>query len=589
MNEKSRRNSEIPSVDPARFRALVKASFIAIGADLFLVILKSVLANTTGSAVILADAWHSGGDFAVSFTVLISIIVNHRFRENAWARNAEGLVALLISAVLILGSLKVISGVLGNEAARFTLKPDIPLVIAIAGISLASVIAFAMFRYKRKIGKRHNSIAFTAESIHTYSDFLTSFGVWLTLMLGYFGVHIERLMTFLVGLAVLRIGFKLFLQALRFFNVSLKLRFRWEKLLPGQIREKTVGFWGTIQLGFNRLIEAVTKVRFFREEWLLKNSRRILTVNLFIIALLYIGTGFYAVLPYQTGLELLFGKVQEQNAPGLHYHIPKPFGKVILVDTGVAARVESGFRTVWNFEGQEPEAYLWEFTHSQGRYIRVPEEAIIITGDENLVDVNVLCYYRIVDPVQYALENDNAHELLRSLFCYEVHATMGTYHLDTLLTSGRGLVQEQLKRNMEELVQMVPLGVKILKVSMHEAHPPLEVVPQYRSVASARERKNEIIHEANSYYNNLLPKSRGKARASIFYSEAFAEERTAAAVGAGESFILKQANFSRFKALQKDRLWWEMVEKVMSEKSVIILPSEAKRRIYTSEIKPGDN
>ena len=588
MNDKVQEHLEISETNPSRFNALVKASFIAISADIFLIILKSVLAKITGSAVLLADAWHSGGDLAVSFTVLISIVVNYRFRENAWARNAEGLVAFIISVVLILGSLKVISGVLGNEAARFTLKPDIPLVIAVAGISLASVIAFAMFRFKRKTGKRYNSIAFTAESIHTYSDFLTSFGVWLTLMLGYFGVHIERIMTFLIGLAVLRIGFKLFLQALRFFKISFKFRFKWEKLLPRQIAEKTVRFWGTIQGYSNNLKAAVGRMQFLREEWLMKNGRRILTINLILIILLYFGTGFYAVLPYQTGLELLFGKVQEQNSPGLHYYIPKPFGKVILVDTGVAARVESGFRTIWNYQ-QEPDAYLWEFTHSQGRYIRVPEEAIIITGDENLVDVNVLCCYRITDPVQYALENDNAHELLRSLFCYEVHATMGTYHLDTLLTSGRGLVQEQLKRNMEELVQIVPLGVKILKVSMQEAHPPLEVVPQYRSVASARERKNEIIHKANSYYNNLLPKSRGEARASILNSQAFAQERTASAVGAAESFTLKQVNFNRFRNIQKDRLWWETVEKVLSKKHIIILPSEAKRRIYTSEINPGDN
>jgi membrane protease subunit HflK len=281
-------------------------------------------------------------------------------------------------------------------------------------------------------------------------------------------------------------------------------------------------------------------------------------------------------------VELLFGKVIRLNEPGVHYHAPAPFGKVVRVDTGVIARVESGFRTNWGYT-TEPETYLWEFMHTQGRYYKVPEEAITLTGDENLVDANFICCYQIVNPVEYALDNENAYETLRSLFNFEAHITLEHYHLDTLLTSGRSEIQEELERNMKIAVSQLPLGVKILKVLMQEVHPPIEVVPQYRAVASAREQKSEIMLRANAYANDLLPRTRGKSKASILEADGFAAEKMSISMGEAQRFLLKQGHFSQFQTVQHDRLWWETVEKALDGKSIYILPKNSKHRIYTSD------
>ena len=102
-------NNHIDSLPPEkrklRYHSLVRASFIAIGADLFLIFLKYLLSNITGSTVLLADAWHSGGDLAVTLMVLTSIVVNNRFKDNPWAKQAEGLVSLLIFGVLLMGGI----------------------------------------------------------------------------------------------------------------------------------------------------------------------------------------------------------------------------------------------------------------------------------------------------------------------------------------------------------------------------------------------------------------------------------------------------------------------------------------------------
>ncbi|MCP4631726.1 MAG: protease modulator HflK family protein [candidate division Zixibacteria bacterium] len=573
--------------DPQRFKALVKASFIALGVDISLVILKALLYRLTGNLILSADAWHSAGDLAVTTSVLFSIIVNYKFREKAWARNAEGLVTLLISFILIFGGLSVIIGALKAGTEDFILSADIPLVGAIFGISIACGAAFTMFRYKQRIGRDYNSIAFFAESLHTFSDFLTSIGVLITLLLGFFGIHIERLMTFLVGIIVFRIGFRLLLRGFEFFDISFKTGFRLSRILPLQLSQPVSKIKEQLRIIIDRYKQYEKKIGIITVDRISKYKNGIIKFQLMLIIVLYFGTGFYSVLPYRTGVELLFGKVVDLTEPGLHYNLPKPFGDLILVDTGVVARVESGYRTVPDYEGQEPEAYLWEYTHQKGRFIKVQDEAISLTGDENIIDYNVLCYYRIVDPVKYAFAADDAHEMLRSLFCNEIHAMLGRYNLDTLLTSGRGKIQEQLTNQMRNVVGEIQIGVEILNVYLQEGHPPLEVVPQYRSVASARERKDEIIHQANAYKNNLIPRSIGQASALVLEAQGYASEKLSVSSGRAEGFKLKERMYSQNRQVQKERMRWEAIEKAISGKSLYVLPNNAKRRIFTSDIKQG--
>ena len=284
--------------DQDRLKSLVKASFIAIFIDLFLIGLKYMLAKFTGSAVLLADAWHSGGDFAVSFSVLLSLIFNHKFKQNIWARNAEGLVALLIAGILLFGSINVIIGAFRNEVERFLLEPGIPLVIAIFGISIACAISFEMFRYKERIGEKFSSIAFKAESDHTRSDYFTSFGVLLTLVLGYFSIHVERVMTFLVGLMVFRIGFKLLLKSLNYFNIPIEAGVNLLKnIIPDRYEKPIKDVAHNIIKLYTDFKNIISQLFFVREEWIIRRKKAIVISVFVFCTLLYFGTGFYSNLP----------------------------------------------------------------------------------------------------------------------------------------------------------------------------------------------------------------------------------------------------------------------------------------------------
>jgi len=584
-NSSPENNISSKPADSARFRSLIRASAIAIGADIFLISLKYTLAYITGNAVFSADSLHSGGDLAVTITVLISIVVNYYFNGKRWARYAEGVVAFFISIFLISGSIWFFLDILKNEPARFVLRPDIPLVIAYGGMSLACVVSFVMFRFKRKIGEKHNSIAFIAEGMHTHSDYFTSLGVLATLLLGYFGINIARPMTFIVALLIFKIGVNLFLEALNYIGITDKISILKKILKFLRIYDYAKAIYIKYSGMREKTENIFSRISIIDEGWIVANKKKIITSNLAVIFFLYLGTGLYIIQSHQTGMELLFGRVTELNKPGLHYHVPKPLGKVIAVDTEIIMRLESGYRTNPDFTGEEPVAYLWEYTHAEGRFTRVPQESLALTGDENLIDSNFLCYYRINDPVRFYFKIDNAHEILRSMFVHEIHAVLGQYHLDSLLTSGRGKIQNEVLDNMKLAIDKLPMGVEVLRVYMQEAHPPTMVVPEYRAVASSREKKDEIIHEANAFANNLLPRTRGMVEEMIQESTAYSVEKLQEAHGDAEQFALKQRNFYQNQLVHRKRLWWNSVEKALKDKEIYILPRSAKRRVYTASQK----
>lgn len=569
--------------DYSRFGSLMKASFIAIFVDLFLVFFKYFLSVLSGNTLLLADALHSGGDFSISVLVLVSIVINHSFPESPKAKRAEAIVSFLISLALIIGSIQMFLTVFSSKTTDFHLSSSIPLVISIAGVSVILGITLFISRYKAGIGKKYNSIAFTAESYHTYSDFLTSFGVWVTLLLGYFGIQFARIMSFIIAIVVFQVGLRLLVKSIRLIRLKFTAPARLKNIISPDLRKSIKDRVFILSHKLKGLLHSVSKFQVLPVDFLLSQPQKVIAANIILILGLYVGTGFYMVLPYQTGLELRFGSVIAQNAPGLHFHLPEPIGRSIRVDTGVAIRLESGFRTDLNYVGEEPPVYLWEYSHQEGMYSKKMDEALAISGDENLADVNFLCYYRIIDPVKYALGIQNPHELLRSIFTHKSHAVLGHQEMDKMLTRDRKTVQLELFREMEKEVSQLPLGVTIESVYMQEAHPPLVVIPQYRAVASAREKKDYFIHEAVAYGNDLLPRTRGDAASIILDSQAYAEERIMDAKGQTDQFLSNQMYYAPYKKAQKVRMRWEALEEVMKKKPIFVIPRKAKRRIYLSK------
>ena len=194
-----------------------------------------------------------------------------------------------------------------------------------------------------------------------------------------------------------------------------------------------------------------------------------------------------------------------------------------------------------------------------------------------------MCYYKISDPVKYSLNTNLSKEILRALFSCEVHALIAGYELDSIITTKRGDVEKELYELLTENVKKLDIGVDIMRVHMQEAHPPVNVVPEYRAVASAREKKSEIIHKANAYANDLIPKSKGLADSLFFEAEGYAIEKVKIAEGESNAFNNQQNRYSRYATVNKERLWWENIEKTFKNKTIYILPSKAEKRVFRTE------
>ncbi|MBN2543824.1 protease modulator HflK family protein [bacterium] len=602
---------ENPDNNDSRLKALVKASVFAIIADIFLIALKYILSRFTGSEVILADSIHSMGDLGISLMVLLSIVINSRFSKNVIAKQAERIAALIISFALIWASYRVIFKFIFQSSGERIIQTGFPLIVALVGIVITIIVTFLMSNYKRNIGKKHDSVAFEAEGIHTFADFLTSLGAWVTIFLLYFGLNIEKFTSFIIGLAVLRIGIMLFIRSFGLFVSILKLiyqgiSFVWIRITPQKFRAwlkkqfvligaelkpylaplklsvffAAIGKW--IAKQYTSAVNFLSKLAIFNENWLKLHFPRLIWVVLCIILVLYLGTGLYTLEPHQSGIELLLGRVIAVRQPGLHIHFPEPFGGVLKINTGMEHRLEVGFRTSLDTNVEEPEAYLWESTHISGRYQKITTEAITLTGDENLLDGNFLCYYMIKDPIKFALNTAQPEEIIRSLLCHHSHKLLGMYHLDSILTSSRLDIQEQLTQKMKAAVSALPLGVEITRVYMRETHPPIYVVPKYRAVSSAREEKDEIIHIASGYANDHIPRAKGEASSLLLEARAYALEESLKAHSNTLSFKLRQQNFSKYQNATQIRLRWEKLETLLADRELIILPSEARKRVFPS-------
>jgi modulator of FtsH protease HflK len=590
----------------ARVRALVRASVLALSADAGLILILYGLSCLTGSIVLLADALHSGGDLAVTSTVLLSILVNHRYLSRNWGRFAESLLCLGVAAIMGYGAWHLLSFVVQNPPERFVQARDPSQVIAFAGITAALVITFLMSRYKRSVGRRYDSALFEAEGLHTRSDFLTSLGVWCTILVGYFGLDIERWMTALIGLTILNMAVSLL------FRTVAQLHVTWPAPLAtagrnlrhglagayhriphrprGILRQVLLPQWFA-RVG-QRLKRAVLKVAgisahvhalgFWGDDWVLRHGRLVLGGLAAIVLALYVGVGFYTIQPWQEGVELGLGRVMGVRGPGLHLHWPPPFGTAEIFDTGLVSRLELGFRTDPTVTEDEATANLWEALHTQERQRTRPEEALTLTGDENLVDSRLVCYYRIIDPVRFGLQARDPIAILRAVFVHDVHAAQRRFPLDGLLTSQRHMLQTSLEHAMRDRVDELDMGVEVLGVYLLEAHPPLPVVPQYRAVVSAKEAKNEIILRAHEYANELVPRSRGQAVAIVQAARADSLDRVTSTSSGAERFRLRQQAFGRDDVVHRIRLHWDAMEEALIGKTLTVLPAAAQRRIYLS-------
>lgn len=285
-----------------------------------------------------------------------------------------------------------------------------------------------------------------------------------------------------------------------------------------------------------------------------------------VFLLIWLGSGFYVVGPGERGVVLLFRKATEQTEPGLRYHLPWPIQSHEVVDIAQVRRVEVGFRTADT--GME--------RGSGGNTRTVPQEALMLTGDENIVELQFFVQYRIVDPVKFLFGASEPEGILHTSAEVALRSAVGRNTIDYTMTDGRVEVQEQAKTALQELLEAYQTGLLVTEARLLVVDPPSEVRDAFHDVVRALEDRDRLVKEADGYREDVVPKARGEAAQMIQQAEGYKAQRVIRAQGDAERFLKILAEYDKARAITRDRLYLESIERIMPNMEKFILDSSGK-------------
>ena len=285
---------------------------------------------------------------------------------------------------------------------------------------------------------------------------------------------------------------------------------------------------------------------------------------------LWLLSGIYIVNPDEEGVVLRFGKYDRTEGPGPHYALPAPIETVYKPQVTQVLRCEVGFRST----GQAT-------TFRQGELRSVPKEASMLTGDENIVNVQFSVQYKISDAVKYLFNISDPTNLVRNAAEAAMREVIGNSLIDSALTDGKLQIQTEATQLLQEILDRYKVGVRVIAVQLQDVHPPKEVSDAFKDVASAREDKSRIINEAEAYRNELIPKARGLAAEVENQAQAYKETRIRNAEGEADRFLALLKEYEQAKDVTKQRMYLEAMEEILSRPGMekLVLPKDAADRV----------
>ncbi|MBL6785137.1 MAG: FtsH protease activity modulator HflK [Rickettsiales bacterium] len=286
-----------------------------------------------------------------------------------------------------------------------------------------------------------------------------------------------------------------------------------------------------------------------------KNPKSIFTIILVVIAL-YLSTGFYTIQPEEEGVVLLFGKFNRVTEPGLHYHLPTPFEKLIKVKVTQINSIEIGYR---NLGGDRVSSRI--------------EESSMLTGDENIVDINFEVQWRIKDAYNYLFKvrDLSPGATVKSAAESAMREVIGTSKIAYVLSDGRAEIELQAKDLLQNILDTYDSGIEIARLQLLKADPPAEVIDAFRDVQTAKADKEKVINQAEAYRNDILPRARGEAQQIIEEALAYKESVVADAVGKASRFEEVYIEFVKAKDVTEKRIFLQTMEEILQSSNVTII------------------
>ncbi len=291
-----------------------------------------------------------------------------------------------------------------------------------------------------------------------------------------------------------------------------------------------------------------------------KSPRSIMLIILILIAI-WFASGFYRVLPDEQGVVTRFGEAVKTTPPGLHYHLPTPIEKVLTPKVTRVNREEIGFRSVSDFS-------------RQGANRDVPEESLMLTGDENIVDIDFEVFWIIMDASDYLFNVQSQKATVKAAAETAMREIIGRTPIQSVLAEGRLAIESETLQLIQSILDSYQSGIQITNVNLQKVDPPGAVIDSFRDVQRARADLERKRNEAEAYQNDIIPRARGEAERLLQEAKAYKEEVVQRAQGDASRFLSIYEEYSVAKEVTTKRIYLETMERVLSKMNKIIIDQD---------------
>ena len=283
---------------------------------------------------------------------------------------------------------------------------------------------------------------------------------------------------------------------------------------------------------------------------------------LVLVVIVWAFSGLYRVLPDEQGVVLRFGKFVSTTQPGLNYHIPYPVETVLTPKVTKVNRIDVGFRSA----------------SDSGRISGVDdvsEESLMLTGDENIVNIDFSVFWVIKDAGKFLFRIQSPVETVKAAAETAMREVIAKSRLQPILTKGRSSIEIEVAEIIQNILDEYNSGIQITQVQTQKADPPDQVIDAFRDVQAARADMVRSKNEAEAYANDVIPRARGDAAKILQEAEAYKKQVVAAAEGEASRFLAIYKEYSKAKRVTQERMYLETMERVLADIDKVIIDRKA--------------
>ena len=313
-----------------------------------------------------------------------------------------------------------------------------------------------------------------------------------------------------------------------------------------------------------------------------KGGSKPILFGLIILVVVWSLSGLYRVLPDEQGVVLRFGKFVNTTQPGLNYHFPYPIESVLTPKVTKVNRMDIGFRSAR------------DTGFSQGGGVAdVPEESLMLTGDENIVNIDFSVFWVIKDAGNFLFKIQDPQGTVKAAAETAMREVIARSDIQPILTEGRSKIEIDTQEIIQNILDEYNSGIEITQVQTQKADPPDQVIDAFRDVQAARADMERSKNEAEAYSNDVIPRARGEAAKILQAAEAYKKEVVAKAEGEASRFLAIYNEYAKAKQVTQERMFLETMEKVLADINKIIIDKESGSGVVPylplQELKTGTN